>query len=545
METLDGGENSLSVPACLNAAVLNDACSENVPSNDCIETEIFRGAPGRHRVLFSCYPFNKKQPVKEVFTLSENPLVQKYVLKAAPSKSCRPPPEAELTYSISQNIRPDQLAEYMNDPDTPLAKTHVVRSDISSSLPDAYLSTVLMSMPVGQRCIVRQLKRAQQGAAAAGAREPQCSQQLDVIELVRVRKRITVVGPPNPIFLDVDDTRFAVDQASLHNGDVVLLHFSLYRRHPATLASEAVVPDADSPDWQLVLDTRKRDGESPLPHQVNLGEGTEIPGFELALKEWAHEGATGRIYCSASPPIYNASTTPSDAIAFRELFHELDLTKYAHLNLDGYHLLFDSVHVVDVRRFFCLPWEFSSFDLALERSRSLRNGGNAQLGRHHFRRAHRAYEEAYNIITEWKGSPETDRVVAQEEEYLLLNASLAKIKLGEHPLALHFIEKVLSINPRNPKALYRKSVCLKHLQRLDEAARLLQELHSLMPNDRQVRAELRDVNRLLKECTRGLSGLRRKNVVIIPEDAEGSQPPENNQRQFASIALFRDALGPA
>lgn len=59
--------------------------------------------------------------------------------------------------------------------------------------------------------------------------------------------------------------------------------------------------------------------------------------------------------------------------------------------------------------------------------------------------------------------------------------------------------QVLSRHPDNVKALYRASVCLKHLDRLDEADRLIQLAANLEPQDKLIKKERAEIKGKIKE----------------------------------------------
>lgn len=98
-----------------------------------------------------------------------------------------------------------------------------------------------------------------------------------------------------------------------------------------------------------------------------------------------------------------------------------------------------------------------------------------------------------------KNESDADPTVCQVRVALLSNLSLCHLKTQEFDVAVQVATEALSINPRFPKALYRRALALVELGELTKAADDVSQLISLKEVDQMVIKLLDRINTLAKE----------------------------------------------
>ena len=94
-----------------------------------------------------------------------------------------------------------------------------------------------------------------------------------------------------------------------------------------------------------------------------------------------------------------------------------------------------------------------------------------------------------------EGAAVPEEEIESIERAALLNRAACSLELGMHQAALDDCVRVLRDEPANPKALFRRGRSLLKLGRLQEAQKALKGASKLLPTNKAIRAELREVVR--------------------------------------------------
>ncbi|XP_018326753.1 peptidyl-prolyl cis-trans isomerase D-like [Agrilus planipennis] len=136
----------------------------------------------------------------------------------------------------------------------------------------------------------------------------------------------------------------------------------------------------------------------------------------------------------------------------------------------------------------------------------IKNSGNFYYKNKQFYDAHRKYKKAIRYIEylEKKKLPFNEKEAHSVKVTSMLNFAAVKLKKGKHLDALKVCNKILSINPDDRKALFRRAQARVGLKEYDEALNDLKNLLKLYPKEKEVINELENVmklksNYLLKE----------------------------------------------
>jgi len=107
-----------------------------------------------------------------------------------------------------------------------------------------------------------------------------------------------------------------------------------------------------------------------------------------------------------------------------------------------------------------------------------------------------------------KGASESKEPTQEGNEYdakvrscsiaVYSNCALCKLKLGDYETAIEMCDAILSLDPGNVKALYRKGVALRSTDDPQSAEAVLQEALARDPQDASIQKELAAIARQRK-----------------------------------------------
>lgn len=100
-----------------------------------------------------------------------------------------------------------------------------------------------------------------------------------------------------------------------------------------------------------------------------------------------------------------------------------------------------------------------------------------------------SYTEALNAVA----SIETSAITQDFKVSVLANIAFCHMKLSQWSECINFSSQVLSLDPSNVKALFRRGVAYRHTNRVSLALRDLREAARIAPSDKPVIAELLEV----------------------------------------------------
>ncbi|XP_026728957.1 peptidyl-prolyl cis-trans isomerase FKBP8-like [Trichoplusia ni] len=172
--------------------------------------------------------------------------------------------------------------------------------------------------------------------------------------------------------------------------------------------------------------------------------------------------------------------------------------------------------------------------------------GEAQLAVQLYRRALDVLDETDGGITEPTPSgdlaPTSDALQALLEERLRVhnNMAAAQLKAGAYEAALQAVTRVLTCQPKNAKALYRKSRILSAMGKNSEALEAARAAALAAPEDAGARKELQ---RCEQRATRDRSLERRLAKRMLGTSAQGKpgapdkKPSKNKMLMWGSLLL--------
>ncbi|CAK7339867.1 unnamed protein product [Dovyalis caffra] len=144
----------------------------------------------------------------------------------------------------------------------------------------------------------------------------------------------------------------------------------------------------------------------------------------------------------------------------------------------------------------------------LEASERKKLDGNLLFKNGNFWRASKKYEKAAKYI-------EFDHTFTDEEMYLAkglrlscyLNNAACKLKLGEYLEASRLCSKVLERDPRNVKALFRRSQAHLRTSELEKAEADIKKALAIDPNNREVKLEYKELKDKQREYAKNQAEL--------------------------------------
>ncbi|CAK0792224.1 unnamed protein product, partial [Prorocentrum cordatum] len=130
---------------------------------------------------------------------------------------------------------------------------------------------------------------------------------------------------------------------------------------------------------------------------------------------------------------------------------------------------------------------------------SLRELGNQRFREGRHKEAVRVYEKARSFLP--AGAPPAPDAGGDDRAALaracsvavMSNAAMCRLKMDEHDACVRLCDSVLSLDPRNAKAFFRKALALRALDDDDGAEVALRQAADLAPEDAAVRRELAEV----------------------------------------------------
>lgn len=137
---------------------------------------------------------------------------------------------------------------------------------------------------------------------------------------------------------------------------------------------------------------------------------------------------------------------------------------------------------------------------------SLRQVGNARFKEQRFEDAVKCYFKAKRFLptgpAQFESIADGDVAGARARACAVAvssNAAFCKLKLCDYEACVNMCDGVLTVDPGNVKAHFRKALALRAQGSDDDAERALQQAAELDPKDAAVRKELSDIARLRKE----------------------------------------------
>ncbi|XP_054722519.1 peptidyl-prolyl cis-trans isomerase D-like [Uloborus diversus] len=138
--------------------------------------------------------------------------------------------------------------------------------------------------------------------------------------------------------------------------------------------------------------------------------------------------------------------------------------------------------------------DFSEVDLVLKVADKIKLSGNIYFRKEDYVNANMKYKKALRYLNKLHETNEASPNVEKRMNVLvlpcILNSAACKLKLKLYDRALEDCDEALDIEPKNPKALYRRGQAFHGVSDYERSLADLQEALRLAPNDRSVLAEL-------------------------------------------------------
>eukprot|EP00966_Prymnesium_polylepis_P308287 7124139-Prymnesium_polylepis.1 len=148
-----------------------------------------------------------------------------------------------------------------------------------------------------------------------------------------------------------------------------------------------------------------------------------------------------------------------------------------------------------------------SVDERIAAAQRLKEAGNSLLNDGDYEEALQAYNEGLQHVgLDLEGSPSQQELVRVVRLPLLLNSVLCDLKMNPEDqtrrltIAEERIAEVLSLEPANRKALFRRAQLLGRAGEYAEAKDMLENLVRQQPGERAFRTELASVNERIHEA---------------------------------------------
>ncbi|CAG0884750.1 unnamed protein product [Cyprideis torosa] len=172
--------------------------------------------------------------------------------------------------------------------------------------------------------------------------------------------------------------------------------------------------------------------------------------------------------------------------------------------------------------------------------------GNFFYQRREFSSAVQCYRRALDYLDdnpETIGSSQTEgellREQAEERIHVLFeerlkvenNLAVAQMNMEAYDGALSSLDRVLSCQPQNVKALFRKGKCLRLKGELDEAVQVLRRGLDVSPNEKPIQAELGLVLKKLKEENEKSKSMYQKMVGGMMNEGSSEEQKEDAKKK--------------
>jgi len=189
-----------------------------------------------------------------------------------------------------------------------------------------------------------------------------------------------------------------------------------------------------------------------------------------------------------------------------------------------------------------LEHEKSSYQLNFEEKCQLvvkkREEGNEFFKKGRFAVALRKYKKAIEVMPTDSGDEQKTKV--QELKIPChLNYAICLIKEKNWKDALEQTDKVLEIDSKNIKGLYRKGLVLTGMDRWDEALKILNEAKALDPTNTAIQQEIQKLKNKIAQHNKKEANLF-KNLFQRIDQIEQEENKEKEQRMEAEKALRKE-----
>ncbi|PON33449.1 Peptidyl-prolyl cis-trans isomerase, FKBP-type [Parasponia andersonii] len=223
-------------------------------------------------------------------------------------------------------------------------------------------------------------------------------------------------------------------------------------------------------------------GHDEGPYEFKIDEEQVIDGLDRAVKNMKK----GEVALVTIHPEYGfgSSESPQDLVvvpANSTIYYEVELLSFVKEKES---------------------WDMNTQE-KIEAARKKKEEGNALFKAGKYERASRRYEKAVKFIEYDSSFGDEEKQQAKVLKITCnLNSAACKLKLKDYKQAEKLCTKVLELDNRNVKALYRRAQAYIQLVDLDLAEMDIKKALEIDPNNRDVKLEYKVLKEKVRECNK-------------------------------------------
>ena len=264
-------------------------------------------------------------------------------------------------------------------------------------------------------------------------------------------------------------------------------------------------------------------------HQFKLGSGEGIEGWQIAISTMK-KGEISRFLLKPSVA-FGKMGCPPRIPCNAEILFEIELISYV-----------DQSAADAFQNFSEDEQKKTPFDEIIKVVETIRQTGNEAFTIKQYSRAASQYSQALRLLenTNLKNENE-EKEMKKCALKLYLNICLCDMKQVRYGKACKYARKVLDIDNKNVKALYRLAQSLRHLGEYPEARQRILKAHKLDPRNKEIMQELSELDKEMKKTKKYDEEISRKMLNLTSEPKNVSEKPRVKETK-QMVDIVREAL---